>query len=188
MGFDGSKSRILGLAIWTSGLQRTKYGIQLCELKNLTGQIIAPSQPALDRIIVAIAERFTKRNCVILASTFNRRTNQLDEIYVLTVNIDLFTHLLLVSHICVCESGQRLFKWLAWRLFGSKPLSKPMLGYYRNWYRDWGHCGVTNDLGRSPKPEGEARGLWWASHVVGDTTVTEIEVSISILSWYLKAY
>ena len=44
--------------------------------------------------------------------------------------------------------------------------------------------------GRSPRaqPEGAARGLWWASRVVGDTTVTEIEVSISILSWYLKAY
>ena len=29
---------------------------------------------------------------------------------------------------------------------------------------------------------------WSASHVVGDTTMTEIEVSISILSWCLKAY
>ena len=27
---------------------------------------------------------------------------------------------------------------------------------YRNWYQDWGHCGVTNDLGSSPQPEGEA--------------------------------
>ena len=54
---------------------------------------------------------------------------------------------------------------------------------YRNWYQDWGHCGVTNDLGSSPQPEGETRGLWWASQVVGDTTMTEIEVSISILSW-----
>ena len=55
---------------------------------------------------------------------------------------------------------------------------------YRNWYQDWGHCGVTNDpgsspqpsgddLGSSPQPEGEARGLWWASRVVGDTTMTE---------------
>ena len=41
-----------------------------------------------------------------------------------------------------------------------------------------------NDLGRSPQPEGEARGLWWASHVVDETTMTEIEVSISILSWW----
>ena len=32
------------------------------------------------------------------------------------------------------------------------------------------------------------RGLWWVSQVVGDTTMTEIEVSISILSWWLKAY
>ena len=44
------------------------------------------------------------------------------------------------------------------------------------------------DLGSSPQPEGEARGLWWASQVVGDTTMTEIEVSISILSWCLKTY
>ena len=22
---------------------------------------------------------------------------------------------------------------------------------YRNWYQDWGHCGVTNDLGSSPQ-------------------------------------
>ena len=29
---------------------------------------------------------------------------------------------------------------------------------YRNWYQDWGHCCVTNDLGSSPQPEGEARG------------------------------
>ena len=59
---------------------------------------------------------------------------------------------------------------------------------YRNWNQDWSHCGVTSDLGRSPQPEGEARSLWWASQVVGDTTMTEIEVSISILSWCLKAY
>ena len=32
--------------------------------------------------------------------------------------------------------------------------------------------------------EGEARGLWWASQVVNETTMTEIEVSISILSWW----
>ena len=62
------------------------------------------------------------------------------------------------------------------------------LDCYRNWYQDWGHCGVTNDLGSSPQPEGEARGLWWASQVVGDTTMTEIEVSISILSWCPKVY
>ena len=28
------------------------------------------------------------------------------------------------------------------------------------------------------------RGLWWASQVVNETTMTEIEVSISILSWW----
>ena len=59
---------------------------------------------------------------------------------------------------------------------------------YRNWYQDWGHCDVTNDLGSSPQPEGEAQGLWWASQVAGDTTMTEIEVSISILSRCLKEY
>ena len=32
-------------------------------------------------------------------------------------------------------------------------------------------------------PSGEARGLWWASQVVGDTTMTEIEVSIPITSY-----
>ena len=58
----------------------------------------------------------------------------------------------------------------------------------RQWYQDWGHCGVTNDLGSSPQPEGEAQGLWCASQVVCDTTMTKIEVSISILSGCLKAY
>ena len=53
---------------------------------------------------------------------------------------------------------------------------------YRNWYQYWGHCCLINDLGSSPQPEGEARGLWWASQVVNETTMTEIEVSISILS------
>ena len=55
-----------------------------------------------------------------------------------------------------------------------------MYGYW-NIYQDWGHCGVTNDLGSSPQPEGEAR-RWWASQVVGDITTTEIEVPISTLS------
>ena len=55
---------------------------------------------------------------------------------------------------------------------------------YRNWYQYWGHCCLINDLGSSPQPEGEARGLWWASQVVNETTMTEIEVSISILSWW----
>ena len=70
---------------------------------------------------------------------------------------------------------------------------------YRNWYQDWGHCCVTNDLGSSPQPSGfalglwwasqvvgDALGLWWASQVVGDATMTEMEVSISILSWWNK--
>ena len=26
--------------------------------------------------------------------------------------------------------------------------------YYRNWYQDWCHCGVTNDMGSSPQPSG----------------------------------
>ena len=45
-------------------------------------------------------------------------------------------------------------------------------------------CCLINDLGSSPQPEGEARVLWWASQVVNETTMTEIEVSISILSWW----
>ena len=52
---------------------------------------------------------------------------------------------------------------------------------YRNWYQYWGYCCLINDLGSSPQPEGEARGLWWASQVLNETTLTEIEVSISIL-------
>ena len=58
-----------------------------------------------------------------------------------------------------------------------------MLGY-RNWYQYWGHCCLINDLGSSPQPEGEAPGLWWASQVVNETTMTEIEVSISMLWWW----
>ena len=72
-----------------------------------------------------------------------------------------------------------------WRIYAAPGPGKMS---YRNWYQDWAHCGVTNDLGSSPQPEGDARGLWWASQVVGDNTMTEIEVSISILSWCLKAY
>ena len=75
-----------------------------------------------------------------------------------------------------------------WRRAGIRSTNLHIVVEYRNWYQDWGHCGVTNDLGSSPQPEGEARGLWWASQVVGDTTMTEIEVSISILSWCPKAY
>ena len=55
---------------------------------------------------------------------------------------------------------------------------------YRNWYQYWGHCCLINDLGSSPQTSGFARGLWWASQVVNETTMTEIEVSISILSWW----
>ena len=46
------------------------------------------------------------------------------------------------------------------------------------------HSPRVNDLGSSPQPKREARGLWWASQVVNETTMTEIEVSISILSWW----
>ena len=55
---------------------------------------------------------------------------------------------------------------------------------YRNWYQYWGHCCLINDLRCSPQSECEARGLWWASQVVNETLMTEIEVSISILSWW----
>ena len=37
---------------------------------------------------------------------------------------------------------------------------------YRNWYQYWDHCCLINDLRSSPQPEGQARGLWWASQVV----------------------
>ena len=30
---------------------------------------------------------------------------------------------------------------------------------YRNWYQYWCHCCIINDLGSSPQPEGEARGI-----------------------------
>ena len=59
-----------------------------------------------------------------------------------------------------------------------------LLHCYRNWYQYWGHCCLINDLGSPPQPESKARGLWWASQVVNETTMTEIEVSISILSWW----
>ena len=70
-----------------------------------------------------------------------------------------------------------------------QPIRSLKLGHvsgqgYRNWYQYWGHCCLINDLVSSPQPEGEARGLWWASQVVNETTMTEIEVSISILSWW----
>ena len=45
---------------------------------------------------------------------------------------------------------------------------------YRNWYQYWGHCCLINNLGSSPQPEGEALGLWWASEVVNETTMTEL--------------
>ena len=46
--------------------------------------------------------------------------------------------------------------------------SETYVPYYEDCYRIW------------------YRGLWWASQVVGDTKMTEIEVSISILSWCPK--
>ena len=72
---------------------------------------------------------------------------------------------------------------LLWYQRLAKPASAIGHGY-RNWYQYWGHCCLINDLGSSPQPEGEARWLWWASQVVNETTMTEIEVSISILSWW----
>ena len=46
----------------------------------------------------------------------------------------------------------------------------------------------SSGCGELPRSLVKSRGLWWASQVVGDTTMTEIEVSISLLSWCLKAY
>ena len=71
---------------------------------------------------------------------------------------------------------------MAWRRPGDKPLSEAMMVIGIDTKIE-----VTDDLGSSPQAEGEARRLRWASHVVGDTTMTEVEVSISILSWCLKA-
>ena len=49
-----------------------------------------------------------------------------------------------------------LVQIMAWHRSGNKPLSERMMGY-RNWYLDFGHCGVTNDLESSPQPEGEPK-------------------------------
>ena len=51
----------------------------------------------------------------------------------------------------------------------------------RNWYLNFGHRCLINDLGISPQPSGFALGLWWASQVVNETTMTSILVSISII-------
>ena len=69
-------------------------------------------------------------------------------------------------------------------IIGSVKLSLSFKDGYRNWYQYWGHCCLIKDLGSSPQPEGEARGLWLASQVVNETTMNEIEVSISIISWW----
>ena len=53
--------------------------------------------------------------------------------------------------------------------------------YNRNWYLNFGHCGLINDLGSSPQPWGFALGLWWSSQVVNETTMTSILVSIPII-------
>ena len=45
--------------------------------------------------------------------------------------IDDLTHLPLVPHICVSESGSALVQIMACHLFSTKQLSKPMLGYYQ---------------------------------------------------------
>ena len=55
------------------------------------------------------------------------------------------------------QSCSVIFDWSIYFLDGK---------YYWNWYRDWGHCDVTP--------------TWEAHQVVSDTTMTEIEVSISI--------
>ena len=45
------------------------------------------------------------------------------------LHICYLTHLPLMPHICVSEFGSALVQIMACRLFGAKPLSKPMLGY-----------------------------------------------------------
>ena len=63
-------------------------------------------------------------------------------------------------------------KWVMWQVKDPQP--RP------GWDVDCFTSHVTNDLGSSPQPSGFALGLWWASQVVGDATMTSILVSIPI--------
>ena len=38
-------------------------------------------------------------------------------------------------------------------------------------YLYWGQFGLINDLGSSPQPEGDVRGLWWASQELDDVSI-----------------
>ena len=51
----------------------------------------------------------------------------------------------------------------------------------RNWYFDFRHCGVTNEMGSSPQASGFAIVLWLTSLIVGDITMASIFVSIPII-------
>ena len=55
---------------------------------------------------------------------------------------------------------------------------------FRDWYQYWGNRCLINDMESLPRPEGEARGQWWASQVVNRTTMTNIDLLISIISWW----
>ena len=48
---------------------------------------------------------------------------------------------------------------------------------YRNWYKDCGHCGVTTTWNLTTAPR----------EVVNDATMTDIDVSISVLSYQAKS-
>ena len=75
---------------------------------------------------------------------------------------------------------------MAWCQTGSNPSQEPMMSY-RNWYQDWGHCGVTNDLGSSPQPEFHT----FINSSVSDKKQASSKMSfyqqstISLYSWFL---
>ena len=54
-----------------------------------------------------------------------------DRRFIQHINPQTLTHLLLVPHICDSEIGLTLVQIVACHLFGAKPLSEPMLGYFQ---------------------------------------------------------
>ena len=54
---------------------------------------------------------------------------------------------------------------------------------YRNWYQDWCHFGLMNNLGNSPQPENKPRALVSFPGRF-KATMTEIDVLIVILLWW----
>ena len=54
-----------------------------------------------------------------------------DRRFIQHINSQTLTHLLLVPHICDSEIWLTLVQIVACHLFGAKPLSEPMLGYFQ---------------------------------------------------------